>query len=68
MIPTDMCLFGFPVWFDWRVDRNVVELRNTNGHRIRIEIQPQKPEASSVSDTGAILLASPTPAPQKTKP
>jgi hypothetical protein len=41
MIPTDIRLFGFPVWFDWRVDRNVVELRNPNGHRIRIEIQPE---------------------------
>lgn len=40
LIATDMQLFGFPVYFDWRVDRNVVELRNASGQRIRIEILP----------------------------
>jgi hypothetical protein len=40
-IPTDMRLFGFPVVLDWRMDRNVIELRNPRGDRIRIEIQPE---------------------------
>lgn len=48
LIPTDMQLFGFPVFFDWRMDRNVVELHNARGDRIRIEIQPER-LASAVS-------------------
>lgn len=38
LIRTDMTLFGFPVFYDWRMDRKVMELVNPNGHRIRIEL------------------------------
>lgn len=41
-IPTDLRLFGFPVVYDWRADRNVVELRNGRGDSIRIVIEPEK--------------------------
>ncbi len=45
LIVTDMQLFGFPVYFDWRADRNIVELRNPDGQCIRIEIQPEPQDA-----------------------
>lgn len=49
MIPTDMRLFGFPVFYDWRVDRKVIELHNPNGDVIRIEFY-ELPDAGHAVD------------------
>lgn len=48
-VPTDIRLFGFPVYYDWRADRNVVELRNQNGYCIRIEIRPEQAAESKLA-------------------
>lgn len=49
LIKTDLTLFGFPVWFDWRLDRNIVDLRHPRGDRIRIVIQPEHGQESAGS-------------------
>ena len=48
---TDLRLFGFPVVFDTELAKNIIDLRNPDGQRLRIVIgEPLAVDAEIQSD------------------